>query len=317
MRVIRALESVKLAGVVLTIGNFDGVHRGHQAILTAGRKRADEGDTQLVALTFDPHPLAVLTPGHVPPLLTPLDEKLHWLECAGVDRAVVAESRPALLSLSAEEFIADVIAARFRPKTVVEGASFAFGRKRQGNVRMLSTASPKYGFDVEVVEPTRVALGGHPDMMISSSLIRQLLQSGTVDQAGVCLGRPYALLGRVERGAGRGLALGFPTANIRVQNQLIPAEGVYAGRVWLEGRPLAAAVSIGRNFTFDAGDLIVEAHLLDFSGGLYDQPIRLELIEWIRQQQRFDSPKSLGEQIERDVARTRKIVAAEDGTIIP
>ena len=316
MRVIHALESVKLADVVLTIGNFDGVHRGHQTILAAGRKRADEERTQLVAMTFDPHPLAVLTPGHVPPLLTPLEEKLLWFERAGVDLAVVAESRPALLSMSAEEFIADVIAARFRPTAVVEGTSFAFGRKRQGDVRMLSTVSPRYGFDVEVVEPTRIALGGHPDMMISSSLIRQLLQSGTVDQAGLCLGRPYALLGRVEHGAGRGVALGFPTANIRVENQLIPAEGVYAGRVRLEGRTLAAAASIGRKSTFDGGDLSVEAHLLDFAGGLHDQPIRLELIEWIRQQQRFDSPQSLSEQIERDVARTRKIVAAEDGTII-
>lgn len=314
MRVIRVLESVALSDVVLTIGNFDGVHRGHQAILAAGRKLADEGDTQLVAMTFEPHPLDVLKPGHAPPSLSPIDEKLHWFERARVDLAVVAESRPALFGMSAEAFIADVIAARFRPKVVVEGASFAFGRNRQGDVRLLSEESTKYGFLVEVVEPVHITLGNQPDRAISSSLIRQLLQSGKVDQAGLCLGRPYTLLGRVECGAGRGVALGFPTANIRVLNQLIPAQGVYAGRVWIEDKSFTAAVSIGRNATFDGKNTIVEAHLLDFNGNLYDQPIRLELVIMIRQQKQFDSPQSLSEQIGRDVDQIRAIVADDDGT---
>jgi len=312
MRVIRGLESVDLAGVVLTIGNFDGVHRGHQAILAAGRKRADANVADLVAMTFDPHPLAVLRPGDIPPLLSPLDEKLHWLERCGVDLAVVAESGSTLLGMSAETFIADVIAARFSPQVVIEGASFAFGQGRQGNVQLLKELSPRYGFAVEIVEPMRVTLKDQLEQVVSSSLIRRLLENGAVDQARLCLGRPYTLLGKVERGAGRGVTLGFPTANVRIHDQLVPTEGVYAGRAWLEGSCYTAAISIGRNATFKGKDTLVEAHLLDFGDDLYGRSIRLELIVRIRHQEPFGSPESLSRQIAQDVEQIRTIVTADD-----
>jgi len=306
MRVIDGLESVELAGVVLTIGNFDGVHRGHQAILAAGRRRADAASAELVVMTFDPHPLAILTPEHVPPALTPRDEKLRWLQRCGADVVVVAQSRPELLQITAEEFITEMIVARFHPRAVIEGESFGFGRHRQGHVETLRAVGAEHGFETELVEPIRVALGGHANAVISSSLVRQLAASGTVHQAAVCLGRPYCLSGRIIHGAGRGRSLGFPTANVLPGPQLIPGEGVYAGRAEIDNQPFAAAISIGRNHTFDGSDVSVEAHLLDFDGQPAARPIRLEFIEWIREQRKFDSADALRRQIGRDVARTRK-----------
>ena len=311
MRVIEGLESVELSGVVLTIGNFDGVHRGHQAILSSGRCRADAGQTSLVVMTFDPHPLAILTPEHVPPALTPLDEKLRLLQQFGADVVVTARSRPKFLKLTPDKFITEVIMARFRPLAMVEGASFGFGCHRHGTVETLRAAAGQSGFEMEVVEPIRVALGGHPGTVISSSLVRQLVASGAVDQAATGLGRPYSLVGRVVRGAGRGRSLGFPTANVQVDSQLIPAEGVYAAEAELEGRRFAAAVSIGRNPTFDGRETVIEAHLLEFDGQPYEQPIRIELLDWIRGQRKFDGPEALRQQIERDVARVREICRSQ------
>jgi riboflavin kinase/FMN adenylyltransferase len=306
MKVIDSLEPVRLKGVVLTIGNFDGVHRGHQAILAAGRRRADAVTAPLVAMTFDPHPLAILTPEHVPPALTPLDEKLHLLELHRADIAVVVRSSRAFLQLTADDFIQQIVLDRFRPAAMVEGASFGFGRKRQGDVYMLQAAGRQHGFEVEIVEPVRVALGGKPDAVISSSLVRQLLGSGAVSEAAACLGHPYALTGTVVHGAGRGRSLGFPTANVAPTSQMIPAEGVYAGRARLDRQETPAAISIGHNPTFGGQSVIVEAHLLDYREELYDHPIRIEFLEWLRPQHRFESPEALIEQIARDVARTRE-----------
>ena len=309
MRVIRDLKPVELSGVVLTIGNFDGVHRGHQAILAAGRRRANEARVPLVVMTFDPHPLAVLIPTHVPAVLTPLPEKLRWLEDAGADVTVVVQSTPEFLGLTADEFIRDVIVSRFRPIAMVEGSSFGFGRRRQGDVHMLQAAGRSLGFDVEIAQPVRVALGGHQDAVISSSLVRQLLLAGTVEQAAVCLGRPYALIGTVVHGEGRGRTLGFPTANIRTDNQLIPADGVYAGQVVVDRRRYDAAASIGCKVTFDGENVLVEAHLLDFSGDLYDKTVRLELIDWVRGQKDFGSADVLRDHIATDVADIRATLA--------
>ena len=309
MRVLHGLSSAKLAGVVLTIGNFDGVHRGHQAILAAGRRRADAARSQLVAMTFDPHPLAVLTPAHVPPTLTPLDEKLHWLADAGANLAVVVASTPELLGMSAEEFVREVIVERFRPAAMVEGVSFGFGRKRQGDVYMLKVEGDRLGFEVQIVQPVRAALGGHQDAVISSSLIRQLLRSGSAEQAAVCLGRPYALIGTVVHGEGRGHQLGFPTANIQTTSQLIPAEGVYAGQIVVDRRRHDAAVSIGCNATFDGEQVMIEAYVLDFTGDLYGRSVRLELADWIRGQRDFGSADALRERIAADVADVRATLA--------
>jgi riboflavin kinase / FMN adenylyltransferase len=314
IRVLRDLDSIRLHGVVLSIGNFDGVHRGHQAIIGAAGRRARAAGVEAVAFTFDPHPLTILAPDRAPATLTLLDEKLRWLEAAGADVAVVVESRPEFFNSPAEVFVEEVILGRLKPIAVVEGPSFRFGRHRQGGPETLAAAGKKHGFEFEVVPSVRVALGGHPDTVISSSLVRHLLGSGTVDQAAVCLGRPYALLGTVQPGASRGRALGFATANLAVHApQLIPAEGVYAGRAVSGTRACAAAISIGHTPTFDGDRQLVEAHLLDFSGDLYGSDLRLEFLAWIRPQQKFASPAELKRQIELDILTTRTVAQAGDG----
>ena len=325
--------------MVLTIGNFDGVHRGHRALLDEGMTLARAAGAQLAVMTFEPHPAAVLSPDRVPARLTPLHEKLRLLAAAGAGVVVVVESRPEFFAISADDFIREVIVRRFHPVAMVEGDEFRFGRHRQGDVEMLRAAGRQHGFEVHTVEPVRAGLGGHPDTVISSSLVRHLLGSGNVDRAAACLGRPYGLFGTVRRGAGRGRTLGFPTANLAVEDQLVPAEGVFAGLAHLgarsasegerggggegetEGRrdggterggaPLPAAISIGRTPTFAGHELLVEAHLLDFQGDLYDRSLRVDFLDWIRGQQKFASVDALKEQIAQDVARVRETTAAK------
>lgn len=305
MEVFHNLDQVRFKGVVLTIGNFDGVHLGHQSIMKAGRRRAEANDTQLVAMTFHPHPATILSPGRVPAALTPIEEKLRLLEECGVGTTIVVPSRPDLFSMPAETFIQEVILDCFDPVAMVEGASFRFGYQRQGDTRMLEAAGRDCDFEVEVVEPIRVGLGGQRDTVISSSLVRQLLESGTVDQAAACLGRPYCLVGKVIRGLGRGRELGYPTANLAVEEQLIPPEGVYAGRVELDGRPVAAAISIGHTPTFEERELVIEAFLLDYEGDLYDRQLRLDFLQWLRPQEKFASVEALCRQMDKDVEQTR------------
>jgi len=313
MLIIHDLESVQLSGVVLTIGNFDGVHLGHQAMLTAGRRYADRERTRLVVMTFDPHPSAVLNPLKSPPTLSPLSDKLYWLEKGGVDVAVVVKATPDFLAMSAESFLKRIILTKFRPMAMVEGASFGFGHKRQGDVHTLIAAGSQYGFKVEVVEPIRIGLGGHPDTVISSSLIRQLIMSGTVDRAALCLGRPYTLFGTVAHGVGRGGSIGYPTVNLNVADQLVPAEGVYAGRTKVNGRPFTAAISIGYSPTFKSENLSIEAYLIGFKYNIYGQPINLQFLEWLRDQVTFPSIETLQAQIQKDVLQTQAIMQKYTG----
>jgi riboflavin kinase/FMN adenylyltransferase len=301
------MENVRLSGVVLSIGNFDGVHRGHQAIIGTARRRAQAAGTQAVAMTFDPHPATVLAPDRVPPTLTPLDEKIRCLEAAGAEVVVVVPSQPKFFSCPAHVFIERVMVSRFHPIAIVEGESFRFGRHRQGDATTLREAGTKYGFETDIVAPIRVDLGGHPDTVISSSLVRQMIGSGTVDRAAVCLGRPYALLGRVEHGAARGRALGFATANLAVPpDQLVPAEGVYAGQTTIDGKRCGAAISIGHTPTFDGQQRLVEAHVLDYAGDLYDASLRLEFFAWLRPQQKFASATELQQQVAADIRHVRE-----------
>ena len=305
MQVYEALEDVRLRGTVLTIGNFDGVHRGHQALVAAGRKLAEGRGGPVAVMTFEPHPAAILAPDRVPPTLTPLPEKLRWLEAAGADVVVVVPSRAEFFSQPAAAFITDVIVARFAPVGLVVGRNFRFGLHRQGDVTMLAQAGQGHGYEVQVVEPVRVNLGGHPETEISSSLVRHLLASGNVEQAALCLGRPYALLGRVAHGLARGRDLGFPTINLEVSGQLVPPDGVYAGRAEVPGTMPAAAISIGRTPTFQGQNRLIEAFLLDYRGDLYGQFVRLEFLEWLRPQQTFADAAALTSQIAEDVLRVR------------
>lgn len=288
---------------VLTIGNFDGVHKAHQALISKARTQARNA-SPVVVLTFDPHPLSIVAPQRVPPSLMPLAERRARLAEAGADMVVVARSDLELLSLSAEEFIRDVVCARFRPVCLVEGPTFGFGKDRRGNVDLLKTLGEVYRFAVHVVPALSLMLDGAP-VTVSSSAIRNFLEDGRVESARVLLGRPYGLYGEVVRGESRGRTLGFPTVNLRTAAQVIPGDGVYAGQTLVDDIRYPCAISIGHKATFGDGPKSVEAHLIGFSGELYGRTLRLEFHRRLRDQRRFESVDALAAQLQRDVEAAR------------
>lgn len=301
-----------MEGVTLTFGNFDGVHRGHQHILAQAGMLAERDGAQVVAVTFDPHPVELIAPHRKVRHLTPLEEKIRLLGEAGADAVVVIETTPAFLEQSPEQFVADTIQARFRPAHVVEGPSWRFGRGREGDVALLQRFGDEYGFEVFVVPGWRLEIDPSGSVLVTSTLIRDLLARHHVRRAALCLGRNYTLLGPVIRGKGRGRTLGFPTANVDTGDQLVPGEGVYAGWCYVRGARHAAAVSVGRNPTFEDAGLTVEAYLLDFDEDIYDEILRVEFLRWVRGQARFDSADALVTQMNEDVRRIRTTCKAAE-----
>jgi riboflavin kinase/FMN adenylyltransferase len=309
-------------GCVLTIGNFDGVHIGHQEILSAAKQTAAERRTQLLVMTFEPHPLVVLHPHQKPGILTSLELKKHLLAEAGADCLLIIKSTPELLSLSPDEFVEQFITKGTQPGIVVEGESFNFGSGRAGNVQMLQKMGTGKGFLVSIIDPKEVQLSTGKMAKVSSTLIRNMLKNGDVADAAVGLGRPYRLLGRVIPGRGKGKQLGFPTANIEPVEQLVPAEGVYAGfveigdtaeQVCQTHNKLPAALSIGRSETLGSDNpLAIEAHILtDNIGDLQTKYLAMDFIERIRSQQKFDTEKDLTAQIANDCEEVKKILARQ------
>lgn len=307
-RVPQALRSC-----VLTIGNFDGVHLGHQQILREARALASDAGGRVVVLTFEPHPLAIVAPDRAPARLMTGEQRSACLLAAGVDAVVVARSDSALLSMEPADFVRQIIVEKFAPTHVVEGWSFGFGKGRLGNPQLLQELGGLLDFETEIVEPIKLPIGGE-SVPVTSSLIRQLLGHGRVEQARECLGRPYALTGEIRAGQGRGRDLGFPTANLADVRQLVPAAGVYAGTAQVKGRTVAAAVSIGSAPTFGGEGLQIEAHLLDYSEDLYGEQMTVELLEYLREQRRFDAPAALVRQIQEDVESVRRSAAADGPT---
>jgi riboflavin kinase/FMN adenylyltransferase len=260
----------------------------------------------LAVLTFEPHPLTIVAPARAPRRLTTAEEKVQQLAVTGADVLVVARSAPALLSLEAEAFVQDHLVRWFHPARIIVGADFGFGRQRRGNVETLRRLALQHGYEVVVADPFYLEVGGERQI-ISSSLIRSLLTAGRVEEAELCLGRPYALTGVVVRGDARGAQLGFPTANLAADDLLVlPGDGVYAGTGRIESDLYPAAISIGTNPTFGGTRTQVEAHLLGFSGELYGRRLRLEFRRFLRGQRRFASAAELVEQIARDVTEVQR-----------
>ena len=312
-----------LRGCALTIGNFDGVHLGHQRIIRATRSRAEGQGAAAVAMTFEPPPELVLRPDSLPKRITPADQKVRILLDAGCDFVVVAKADLEFLAAGPADFIADVLVRRFAPSHVVEGADFLFGHKRAGNVDTLREAAPRAGFVMHVVEPVMIDLpaqdsagptaalpaGTSGRQRISSTLIRSLIEAGRVDQAAACIGREFALFGKVVSGTGRGgKLLGFPTINLQTAGQVIPADGVYAGLATVDGRRHAAAVSIGDNPTLGGTGRCVEAFLLDARGDFLGKEVSLAFRRLVGLQKKFDSPEALKRQIAEDVRHVRQII---------
>ncbi len=307
MKILRGLEALEapFPRSVLTIGNFDGVHRAHQQLLAQAGLFAVNTGGPLVVLTFEPHPLTVVAPTKVPARLSPPDEKLRCLAKAGAEVTVVAKSESALLSLEAERFVEEIIIARFRPTHIVEGPSFRFGRGRRGTPDLLRQVAAGSGCEVRIVDPVTLQIDEGETLMVSSSLIRDLLREGKVRQAALCLGRPYAMIGVVVSGDRRGRTIGFPTANLALSEQLVPGDGVYAGQALVHGDRFMAAINIGNTPTFGGTERRIEAHLLDFDGELLGESVRLELTHRLRDQRAFDSPQGLVRQLQRDVEAVR------------
>lgn len=307
MIVLHGLEELrdKYTKPVVTIGNFDGVHVGHQALFALATEHAREVGGASLAMTFEPHPMRVLRPAVNLPLITPLEQKLKLIEAAGIQVAICVRFDEYFARLSADDFVDKLLVRRIGVTEVVVGYDFAFGRKGLGDIDLLRAKGQSHGFSVCEVGP--VMVDGLP---VSSTRVRQAVRASNLEAARRLLGRNYQIAGKVITGQGRGARLlGFPTANLRVEDELLPGNGVFAVLVERkDGKLHQGVTNIGLNPTFDDGGLNVETHLLDFEGDLYGQEIILHFIQRLRPEKRFASPEELAAQIKQDVAQARHIL---------
>lgn len=305
MIVIKGLQSLERAfpHPVITIGNFDGIHLGHQKIFRRVVAEAEGRGTSMV-ITFHPHPVKVLAPDRALKLLTPLEEKIKLIGMTGIEVLLCIDFDREFARMDPDAFIRDVLVDRIKVKHVIVGHNYRFGKGKHGTTELLRRRGRKYGFRVNVVRNVRVS--GH---VVSSSRVRQLLQWGRVCEASTLLGRPYSVHARVVRGAGRGARLlDTPTANIETPVELMPREGVYAVKVKLDDRILDGVANIGRTPTFGGSDVSYEVHLFHFSGDLLGRELRVYFIDRIRSERTFPDPASLKAQIEKDIETARLIL---------
>lgn len=293
-------------GGAVAVGNFDGVHRGHAALVAELRRQAVAVGGPAVVLTFDPHPLQLLRPSQFMPVLTTVAERARLLHTVGADQVLILETTPQLLELSAAAFFDEVLRRRLAPRAIVEGPNFAFGRGREGTTETLAELGRPHGISLTVVEPLR--LGG---VMVSSSRVRDALVTGNVRAAAELLGRPYRLQGIVGTGQRRGGTIGFPTANLEEMQTVLPRDGVYAVRAWVGDDAWPAAANVGPNPTFAEAARKVEVHLIGFSGDLYGRPLAVDFVERLRDTRRFAGAAELVEQLQRDVRNARDVLAQE------
>ena len=307
MERVNGIEALPLEGPsVVTVGFFDGVHLGHQAVARRAVAAARERGIAAVAVTFDRHPRETLAPDRAPRLLTTLDRKAALLEDLGVDALVVLAFTPTFSRRPPEDFVDSIVRDGLRARHVVVGENFTFGHRAAGTVATLRDRGALAGFSVEAVGFVDVA--GRP---VSSSSIRESLERGELSWPARALGRRFVVDGEVIAGAGRGRGLGYPTANLRTDaRQLLPASGIYAGVAEIRDARYPAAISVGTNPTFGREPLHVEAFLLDYDGGeLSGRPIAIEFWSRLRDEIAFDGPEALSSAIADDVDRTREVVA--------
>lgn len=295
---------------VLTVGTFDGVHRGHQAIIDHLRARAQEHDGLSTLISFDPHPRSVVH-GEEVPLLTTVEERAALLEALGLDRLVVIPFSMDFARLEPVDYVEEVLVARIGIQEITVGYDHRFGRDREGDVDLLRECGDRLGFAVDVISPQTV----DRDVVSSRKIRDTLLSTGDVQKAAEQLGRPYQLTGLVSRGEGRGREIGFPTANLALEDsrKLVPKRGVYATRVTLpNGKTRGGMMNIGRRPTFDEMEVTVEVHLFDFEGDLYGETLSVQFLQRLRDEQKFDSPEDLAMQLSEDERHSRTIVEDVD-----
>ncbi|MDH5590296.1 MAG: bifunctional riboflavin kinase/FAD synthetase [Gemmatimonadota bacterium] len=301
-------------GTVVTVGTFDGVHRGHWEVLQEIRRRASERGRRSVLVTFDPHPLRIVRPEVAPLLLTLPMEKKEILAESGLDYAVFLSFTRTLSRYEPRRFVEEVLVKRLRVEELVIGYDHGFGKDRSGDASTLRAIGAELGFDVDVVPPVETL--GEP---ISSSRIRAAVGEGRMEEARYCLGRPYSIRGVVVKGDGRGRGLGFPTANLHVGDgdKLIPPPGIYA--VWgvLRSGMVAGALHLGPRPTFRGSPPTIELHLMDFDGDLYGEEIRVDFVRYLREVRPFDSIQALVDQMKDDVGEARSVLAEDEGATDP
>jgi riboflavin kinase/FMN adenylyltransferase len=304
MEIILGLNQLRRSFMnpVVTLGNFDGVHLGHQKIFEKVREEASKVDGEAIVITFEPHPLRVLSPHHFAPLLTPFRKKMMLIEESGIKTVLCLEFSMAFSEISPFEFVKNILVEKVKVKKIVVGYNYRFGKSQRGDVRILRNIGRFFNVDVEVVEP--LTIGQTP---VSSSRIRGLIKNGQVEEASTLLGRNYPILGKVVEGSKRGRRLGFPTANLETSDELYPQKGVYAVEVIWNQQVFNGLANVGLNPTFlpaqagGEGPLSVEVYILNFDKDIYGDEVQVNFIKRIRTEIRFESPGQLIEQIKKDV----------------
>ena len=286
---------------VLALGNFDGVHRGHRKILERLRRVAGEHGATSVVMTFDPHPPRVVRPDKAPPLIMTKTQKLEALEDAGVQGAAIVRFTRELSQWDPETFVRNVLVEWLRVSEVWVGANFLFGHDRSGNFSLLRSLGARYGFKAEKIDPVR-----YKDFVVSSTRVRRLVSEARVDEASALLGHPYFIDGMVVHGDQRGRTIGFPTANLCSDNELVPPHGVYATTAIIDGIVRPSITNIGTRPTVDtSGKTTIETHIFDFDRDLYGMRVRLAFVQRLRDERAFDSLDGLKSQIAADCSRAR------------
>ncbi|MEA2040463.1 MAG: bifunctional riboflavin kinase/FAD synthetase [Thermodesulfobacteriota bacterium] len=305
MHIIFDIEQLEkpLKNPVLTIGNFDGVHKGHLVLFDKVKEKARDIKGQSVIITFDPHPIKIMRPGNGPPLITPTRQKLELIGDAEIDTIVCIPFTKQFAAISARDFIRKILVDKIGIKEIVVGYDYTFGHDREGNIQFLKEIGDQLGFGVTVVEPVF-----NDNSLVSSTSIRNLVQEGNLSDAKKLLGRDYQICGTVVSGKNRGgRILGFPTANLELIDELTPKVGVYAVRVLIDNQIHNGLTNIGYDPTFGDGLFSVETHILDFSKDLLDKTIRINFIKRLRNELTFNTVKDLADQIGNDIIRAREI----------
>jgi riboflavin kinase/FMN adenylyltransferase len=309
MQLIQHLEEITtpFKNAVITIGNFDGVHIGHQALFYEVIERSHVIDGTSIAMTFDPHPLRVLRKNHTPPLITLLEQKAELIERSGVDVLICVPFTLEFAAITAHSFVEDLLVRKIGMKAIVLGEDYSFGKNREGDIKLLNSLAPRLGFEVIVTSLIRSVQG--VSERISSTAIRELVQAGEIQQACKMLGRHFQLRGTVVTGRDRGgKLLGFPTANLRIQDELCPKTGIYAVTVETRRGFHLGVANIGYSPTFDDRQFTVEVHILDFSETIYGEKIRVNFVKRLRGEIKFASLEELKHQIGKDIDAARRIL---------